>query len=102
MTLKVFLDFMSQPSRALLLFVRAASIPHELKPIRIAKAEHRSPEFTKMSQFQTVRYPYLAFMAVILRTERLCLSIPGEIKIIYSYSFLDSLGTGPMCLAETS
>ena len=48
------LDTMSQPSRAILIFVRVAQIPHEFQDIRLIKSEHKSPEFTALSPFQTV------------------------------------------------
>ncbi|TRY80481.1 hypothetical protein TCAL_02978 [Tigriopus californicus] len=54
MTLKVLLDVMSQPSRAVLIFCRAAQIPHEFKPIRVAKLEHHGPEFVAMNPLKTV------------------------------------------------
>ena len=54
MTLKIFADLMSQPSRALPLFCRAAKIPHELKELRIQKGEFKSPEISKINPLQTV------------------------------------------------
>ena len=55
MTLKIFADLMSQPSRATVLFLRAAKVPHELKELRIKNMEFRTPEMTKINPFQTVR-----------------------------------------------
>ena len=54
MTVKVMLDIMSQPSRAVLIFCRAANIKHDFQPIRLTKMEHKTPEFTKVTEFQTV------------------------------------------------
>ena len=58
MTLKIFADLMSQPSRALPLFCRAAKIPHELKELRIQKGEFKSPEISKINPLQTVSIQY--------------------------------------------
>ena len=54
MTLKIFADLMSQPSRAVPLFCRAAKIPHELTELRIQKGEFKSPEISKINPLQTV------------------------------------------------
>lgn len=37
MTLKLYVDLLSQPARAITLFVRQNKIPHELKVVSIAK-----------------------------------------------------------------
>ena len=54
MSLKIFADLMSQPSRAVVLFCRAAKVPHEFKPIRLVKGEHMTEEMTKINPFQKV------------------------------------------------
>ena len=54
MSLKVFADLMSQPSRALVIFCRAASIPHELVNIRINAGDNKTEEFAKMNPFLNV------------------------------------------------
>jgi glutathione S-transferase len=54
MSLKLFVDLMSQPSRALVIFCKAANIPFDLKSIRLAKLEHKTEEFSKINPFQTV------------------------------------------------
>ena len=64
MTLKVFADLMSQPSRATVLFLRAAKVPHELKELRIKNMEFRTPEMTKINPFQTVRIIYFILFIV--------------------------------------
>ena len=43
--LKVYLDPMSQPSRALLSFLLVNNIPHELNKVLISKMQNRSEEF---------------------------------------------------------
>ena len=54
MTLKVLLDVMSQPSRAVLIFCRAAAIPHEFKPIMVGKLENKKEDFLKINPLGTV------------------------------------------------
>jgi len=54
MTLKVLLDVMSQPSRAVLIFCRAAAVPHEFKPIMVKKLENKTDEFLKVNPLGTV------------------------------------------------
>ena len=58
MTLKIFADLMSQPSRALVIFCRAAKIPHEFKPIMIKNGDHLSEEMTKINPCQKVQIPF--------------------------------------------
>jgi glutathione S-transferase len=41
----LFLDLMSQPCRAVYMFVKAAGIPHIVSPVIIHKGQMRSPEF---------------------------------------------------------
>ena len=53
-SLKIFADLMSQPSRAVVLFCRAAKVPHEFKPIMLKKGEHMTEEMTKINPFQKV------------------------------------------------
>ena len=54
MTLKIFADLMSQPSRAVVLFCRVAKIPHEFKPLMLKNGEHLTEEMTKLNPFQKV------------------------------------------------
>ena len=54
MTLKIFADLMSQPSRAVVLFCRVAKIPHEFKPLMLKNGEHLTEEMTKINPFQKV------------------------------------------------
>ncbi|EEB17125.1 GSTD1-5 protein, putative [Pediculus humanus corporis] len=45
MVLKLYVDLLSQPARALALFVKKANIPHELKIVSIMKGEHKTQEY---------------------------------------------------------
>lgn len=54
MTLKVFYDLMSQPCRALIIFLKVNNIPFESKIVALRKAEHKTPEFSKLNPFQKV------------------------------------------------
>nr|GMD78776.1 glutathione S-transferase T1-like [Ipomoea batatas] len=45
MTLKLYVDRMSQPSRALLIFCKANGIEFEEVQIELSKGQHRTPEF---------------------------------------------------------
>ena len=54
MTLKIFADLMSQPARAVLIFARAAKIPHEFENIMLKEHLHKTPEYTKVNPFQLV------------------------------------------------
>ena len=58
MSLKIFADLMSQPSRAVVLFCRAAKVPHDFKPIMLKKGEHMTEEMTKINPFQKVSIPW--------------------------------------------
>jgi glutathione S-transferase len=54
MALKLYYDAMSQPSRALLLFIRANSIPCEEIAVALRKGEHKKEEFKQINPFQKV------------------------------------------------
>ena len=54
MTLKIYSDCLSQPSRALVLFCRAANIPHEYHQLKLKDGVHKSEEMTKINPLQTV------------------------------------------------
>eukprot|EP00742_Colponemidia_sp_Colp-10_P004378 GILJ01004674.1.p1 GENE.GILJ01004674.1~~GILJ01004674.1.p1 ORF type:complete len:236 (+),score=24.85 GILJ01004674.1:26-733(+) len=47
--MKLFVDLMSQPSRAVMLFCKLNNIPYELQQVSIAKLEQRSAEFRKIN-----------------------------------------------------
>ncbi|KAF6040603.1 GSTT1 [Bugula neritina] len=52
--LKAYLDLMSQPSRALYIFLKYTKIPHTIHPVALRKGEHLQPEFTKINPFKVV------------------------------------------------
>ncbi|KAI5088053.1 glutathione S-transferase theta 2, partial [Silurus meridionalis] len=54
MMLKVFVDLMSQPCRALLIFLTVNKIPHTLHTIALRKGQNRTPEFAKLNPMQKV------------------------------------------------
>jgi glutathione S-transferase len=54
MEVQVYVDFFSQPSRAVLAFCIEAGIPHVVKEVRLAKNEQNSEEFLKISPWGTV------------------------------------------------
>nr|QGA31151.1 glutathione transferase theta 1 [Pardosa pseudoannulata] len=54
MGLKVYYDLMSQPCRALIMFLKLNNIPFESKVIALRKGEHFMPEFTKLNPLQKV------------------------------------------------
>lgn len=47
--MKVYIDYLSQPSRAVLIVLRKINIPFEIVETRIQDGAHRSPEFTKIN-----------------------------------------------------
>lgn len=54
MSLTIFADLMSQPARAVMIFARAAKIPHEFKNIMLKENMHKTPEYTQINPFQIV------------------------------------------------
>ncbi|XP_061197482.1 glutathione S-transferase theta-1-like [Saccostrea echinata] len=54
MTLKVYIDLFSQPSRALYMFLKLNNIPFEEVNVSLLKGEHRREEFKKINPFQRV------------------------------------------------
>jgi glutathione S-transferase len=54
MFLELYIDPLSQPARALMLFVRAAKIECQEKNISIMKGEHKTPEYAKVNAFQKI------------------------------------------------
>lgn len=52
--MKVFADLMSQPARAVVIFCRAAGIPHEHVNVRITAGDTKTEEYTKMNPLQKV------------------------------------------------
>lgn len=54
MVIKLYVDFMSQPSRAVWAFCLIAKIPFELKETKIAKMEMRTEEYKKINPMAKV------------------------------------------------
>jgi len=52
--LRVYYDLMSQPSRAVYLFLKANKIPFTSKPVALRKGEHLGEEFGKVNPFHLV------------------------------------------------
>ncbi len=50
----VYGDLISQPTRAVLCFLKMNQIPHEFKELRVFKGEHKTEEFKKLNPFQKV------------------------------------------------
>jgi len=45
----IYVDYSSQPSRAVAAFCKLIKIPHEVKEIRVAKGEHRKEDYQKIN-----------------------------------------------------
>merc|ERR1711971_62441 len=54
MVLKYYYDLMSQPCRALYIFLKLNKIPYEPKEVALRKGEHRQEEYSKLNPFQRV------------------------------------------------
>ncbi|XP_033116131.1 glutathione S-transferase theta-1-like [Anneissia japonica] len=54
MALKIFIDFLSQPSRSVVLFAKLNNIPFVLKETSIAKGAHQTDEFAAINPFKKV------------------------------------------------
>lgn len=54
MSLKIYADFMSQPSRAVLSLAKIAKIPYQLVEIRINKAAHLTSEYVKVNPLKRI------------------------------------------------
>jgi len=52
--IKVYYDLLSQPSRAVYIFVKKAAIPFQACPVALRRGEHKSDEFAKINPFQLV------------------------------------------------
>jgi len=52
--LRVYYDLMSQPSRAVYIFLKANKIPFNSKPVALRKGEHLSEGFGKINPFHLV------------------------------------------------
>jgi len=54
MPVRVYVDLMSQPARAVYIFCKATGIPHQIIPLRIVNGDTRTEEYTAMNPFQRV------------------------------------------------
>nr|WEU54068.1 glutathione s-transferase theta-1 [Protohermes costalis] len=54
MALKVYYDLLSQPSRALVMFLQASKVPFEHRRVALKKGEHFTDEYKNISRFQKV------------------------------------------------
>ena len=63
MSLKLLIDKMSQPSRAVLIFCKAANIPAEIVMTPIHKNATRTEAFKKISPFCTVRIKTIYYLS---------------------------------------
>uniref|UniRef100_A0A1L8E5A1 glutathione transferase n=1 Tax=Nyssomyia neivai TaxID=330878 RepID=A0A1L8E5A1_9DIPT len=52
--LKFYYDLLSQPSRAMMIFLNVAKIPYESLPVALRKGEHFTEEFKGINRFQKV------------------------------------------------
>ena len=67
MPLVFYYDLMSQPCRALYIFLKMAGIPYEPKEIALRKMEHQTDEYAQINPFKKV--PVIGDSGFIL-TER--------------------------------
>lgn len=54
MNVKLYYDFISQPSRALYIFLKKCNIPFELNYVSLKNGEQRKPEYTKINFLKKV------------------------------------------------
>ena len=54
MALKVYYDLMSQPSRAVYIFLRCNNIPFTEQPVALRKLEQQQDAFAKINPFRRV------------------------------------------------
>ncbi|KAM9446897.1 glutathione S-transferase theta-2 isoform 2-T2 [Clarias gariepinus] len=52
--LEVFVDLLSQPCRALIIFLTVNKIPHTVHTVALRRGENRTPKFTKLNPMQKV------------------------------------------------
>ncbi|KAM9446896.1 glutathione S-transferase theta-2 isoform 1-T1 [Clarias gariepinus] len=67
--LEVFVDLLSQPCRALIIFLTVNKIPHTVHTVALRRGENRTPKFTKLNPMQKV--PVMRKDGFIL-TESVC------------------------------
>nr|BAS29974.1 glutathione S-transferase theta [Cyprinus carpio] len=51
---KAYLDLLSQPCRAVLIFLKHNKIPHTVELVALRKGQHKTPEFSKLNPMQKV------------------------------------------------
>ncbi|KAL3857555.1 hypothetical protein ACJMK2_012207 [Sinanodonta woodiana] len=56
MALRYYFDLMSQPSRAVYIFLKQNNIPFDPKPVALRKGEHFTEEFKKLNPFSRVPF----------------------------------------------
>lgn len=56
MTLKVYFDLMSQPSRSVVIFLRHNKINHTEKGIALRKGEHLQDAYAQVNPFKKVPF----------------------------------------------
>lgn len=54
MPLSFYYDLMSQPCRAVYIFLKMTGIPYQAKEIALRKAEHMSEEYMRINPFKKV------------------------------------------------
>ncbi|GFR73801.1 glutathione S-transferase theta-1 [Elysia marginata] len=54
MPLRLYYDLMSQPSRAVYMFLRLNKVPFEARPVALRKGEHFGEEYKKINPFSLV------------------------------------------------
>lgn len=54
MTLKLYYDLLSQPSRAMYIFLKVSNIPFEKKIVSLQKLDQYSPEYEQINPFKKV------------------------------------------------
>ncbi|XP_061115876.1 glutathione S-transferase theta-2 [Conger conger] len=52
--LEIYVDLLSQPCRAVHIFLNHNKIPHKVKMVALRKGEHKTPEFTSFNPMQKV------------------------------------------------
>lgn len=52
--MKLYVDLMSQPSRAVYIFMKKTKIPFQTSLVNLAKGEHRTEEYATINPFQLV------------------------------------------------
>eukprot|EP00057_Strongylocentrotus_purpuratus_P014828 XP_011669302.1 PREDICTED: glutathione S-transferase theta-1-like [Strongylocentrotus purpuratus] len=53
MVVKVYVDFRTQPSRSLVIFLKNTKIPFEIENIDLVKGDHKKPDYGKVTSLRT-------------------------------------------------